>query len=96
MEENKKMNDSYTVKGACPQDCPDTCAMIYHVEDGKLVKVTGDADNTITKGRLCAKLNDFANHHSNPDRLLYPMKRVGEKGAGKFERISWDEALTAN
>lgn len=84
---------SYTVKGACPQDCPDTCAMIYHVEDGKLTKVTGDPENNLTKGRLCAKLNDFAGHHANPDRLLYPMKRTGPKGSGQFERISWDEAL---
>lgn len=84
---------SYTVKGACPQDCPDTCAMIYHVEDGKLAKVTGDPDSNLTKGRLCAKLNDFAGHHANPDRLQYPMKRVGPKGTAQFERISWEEAL---
>lgn len=85
--------DSYTVKGACPQDCPDTCAMIYHVEDGELVDVTGDPDNNLTKGRLCAKLKDFAKHHANPERLLYPMKRSGKKGSGEFEKISWDEAL---
>lgn len=88
-----KTNGTITVKGACPQDCPDTCAMIYHVEDGKLIEVTGDPENNLTKGRLCAKLNDFAGHHANPDRLLYPMRRSGKKGEGKFEQISWDEAL---
>ena len=90
---NAQTKGTFSVKGACPQDCPDTCAMIYHVEDGKLTKVTGDPDNNLTKGRLCAKLNNFAEHHANPDRLQYPMKRVGKKGEGKFERISWDEAL---
>ena len=83
-----------TVRGACPQDCPDTCAFIYHVEDGKLVEVTGDPDHPMTRGGLCVKLKDFAKHHYNPDRILYPMKRVGPKGSGNYERISWDEALS--
>jgi anaerobic selenocysteine-containing dehydrogenase len=86
--------DTKTVRGACPQDCPDTCAFIYHVEDGKLVEVTGDPAHPTTRGGLCVKLKDFAGHHYNPDRLLYPMKRVGPKGSGKYERISWDEALS--
>ncbi|MBX9930938.1 MAG: molybdopterin-dependent oxidoreductase [Methylobacterium sp.] len=82
------------VRGVCPHDCPDTCAFLYHVEDGKLVDVTGDRDHPMTRGGLCVKLNDFADHHYNPDRILYPMKRVGPKGSGAFARISWDEALT--
>ena len=81
------------VRGACPQDCPDTCAFLYHVEDGKLVEVTGDPDHPMTRGGLCVKLKNFADHHYNPDRLLHPMKRVGPKGSGQFKRISWDEAL---
>ena len=85
--------EPYTVKGACPQDCPDGCAMIYHVTDGKLTSVTGDAGNNYTRGRLCAKLNNFAEHHSNPDRVLYPLRRSGRKGSGQFRRISWEEAL---
>ena len=82
------------IRGACPQDCPDTCAFLYHVEDGQLVEVTGDPDHPMTRGGLCVKLKNFAEHHYNPDRLLYPMKRSGPKGSGKFERISWDEALS--
>jgi len=82
------------IRGACPQDCPDTCACLYHVEDGQLVEVTGDPDHPMTRGGLCVKLKNFAEHHYNPDRLLYPMKRSGPKGSGKFERISWDEALS--
>jgi anaerobic selenocysteine-containing dehydrogenase len=81
------------VKGACPQDCPDCCAMLYHVEDEKLIQVTGNPENPLTNGRLCVKLKDFAGHHAHPDRLMYPMKRTGPKGSGKFERISWDQAL---
>src|SRR5216684_7692436 len=87
------ISETRVVKGACPQDCPDTCAFMYHVEDGKLVEVTGDPDHPMTRGGLCVKLKNFAEHHYNPDRLLYPMKRVGPKGSGQFKRISWDEAL---
>lgn len=87
------VSETRIVRGACPQDCPDTCAFLYHVEDGRLVEVTGDPDHPMTRGGLCVKLKDFAEHHYNPNRILYPMKRVGPKGSGKFERISWDEAL---
>ncbi|MBV8745422.1 MAG: molybdopterin-dependent oxidoreductase, partial [Xanthobacteraceae bacterium] len=86
--------ETRVVRGACPQDCPDTCAFLYHVEDGKLVEVTGDPEHPMTRGGLCVKLKNFAEHHYNPDRLLHPMKRVGPKGSGQFEQISWDEALT--
>src|SRR4051812_41424619 len=81
------------VRGACPHDCPDTCAMLYHVEDGKLVDVKGDPDHPMTRGGLCVKVKNFHEHHYQSDRLLYPMRRVGAKGAGEFERITWDEAL---
>ncbi|CAA0138306.1 Dimethyl sulfoxide reductase DmsA [Mycolicibacterium vanbaalenii] len=81
------------VRGACPHDCPDTCAMLYHVEDGKLVDVKGDPDHPMTRGGLCVKVKNFHEHHYQSDRLLHPMRRVGAKGAGEFERISWDEAL---
>ena len=76
-----------------PEECPDTCAFLYHVEDGKLVEVTGDPDHPMTRGGLCVKLKDYAEHHYHPDRLLYAMKRVGPKGSGQFERITYDEAL---
>lgn len=82
------------VRGACPHDCPDTCAMLYKVDEGQLVEVVGDREHPLTRGGLCAKTNNFADHHYHPDRLLYPMRRTGPKGSGTFERISWDEALT--
>ena len=83
-----------TFHGGCPHDCPDTCSMVYEVEDGKLKGVKGNAEHPMTRGGLCVKLKDYEKRHYHPDRLLYPMKRVGPKGAKKFERISWDEALT--
>jgi len=81
------------VRGACPHDCPDTCAMLYHVRDGKLVDVHGDPDHPMTRGGLCVKLRNFPEHHYQADRLLYPMRRTGPKGSAQFERISWDDAL---
>jgi len=85
--------ETVTKLGACPHDCPDTCAMIYTVEDGKLVSVKGNPDHPMTRGALCAKVKDFDQHHYNPDRILYPMRRTGAKGSGEFTRITWDEAL---
>ncbi len=86
-------SETKVVRGACPQDCPDTCAFLYHVEDGRLVDVTGDPEHPMTRGGLCVKLKDYAEHHYHPERLLHPMKRVGPKGSGKFEQISYDDAL---
>ena len=83
----------HTVRGACPQDCPDTCAFVYHVQGDRLVEVTGDRDHPMTRGGLCVKLKNFAEHHYHPERLLHPMKRTGPKGSGQYERITWDEAL---
>ncbi len=82
-----------THHGGCPHDCPDTCSMVYEVEDGKLTGVKGNPDHPMTRGGLCVKLKDYEKRHYHPDRLLYPMRRTGPKGANQFERISWDEAL---
>ena len=82
-----------TFFGGCPHDCPDTCAMIYEVEDGKLVEVRGNKEHPMTRGGLCVKLKDYHDHHYNPDRVLYPLRRVGPKGSRQYARISWDEAI---
>lgn len=87
------VGETSIVRGACPHDCPDTCGFLYHVKDERLVDVTGAPEHPMTQGRLCVKLQDFASHHYNPERILYPMRRSGPKGSGQFERISWDEAL---
>ena len=86
-------DQSRTHFGACPHDCPDTCAMIYEVEDEKLVSVKGNKEHPMTRGTLCVKVKDYEKRHYHPDRLLYPHKRIGKKGEKKFERISWEEAI---
>lgn len=88
-----QLDEKRVIRGACPQDCPDTCAMLYTVQGSRLIDVKGDPDHPITQGGLCIKLKDFAKRHYHPDRVLYPMKRVGPKGSGQFQRISWDDAL---
>jgi anaerobic selenocysteine-containing dehydrogenase len=82
-----------TVRGACPHDCPDSCAMLVTVEDGRAVRVAGDPAHPVTRGFLCAKVNRYVERTYHPDRLLHPMRRVGPKGSGRFARVSWDEAL---
>ena len=79
--------------GGCPHDCPDTCSMVFEVQDGKLKGVKGNPDHPMTRGGLCVKLNDYEKRHYHPDRVLYPQRRIGPKGSKKFERITWDEAL---
>src|SRR5687767_9379646 len=81
------------VKTACPHDCPDTCGMLVTVKDGVALKIQGDPSMPFTDGTLCTKVAHYLERTYAPDRLLYPQKRVGKKGAGRFARISWDEAL---
>jgi anaerobic selenocysteine-containing dehydrogenase len=81
------------VRAACPHDCPDTCALLVTVEDGVATEVRGDPDHPTTAGVLCTKVSRYADRTYHAERLLHPMRRVGRKGEGKFERISWDEAL---
>ena len=78
---------------ACPLDCPDACSLEVRVEDGRVVKVDGSHLNPITDGYICSKVRHLPEHLYGPDRILYPARRVGPKGAGEFERISWDQAL---
>ncbi len=82
-----------TVVGACPHDCPDTCSMLITVKDGRATAVRGNPDHPFTRGGLCVKVNNYQDRAYSPDRVLYPLRRSGPKGSGKFERISWDDAL---
>jgi anaerobic selenocysteine-containing dehydrogenase len=81
------------IRGACPLDCPDTCSWIVTVRGGKAVTLRGDIDHPYTRGSLCNKVANYLDYTRSPQRLLYPMRRVGSKGRGEFVRISWDEAL---
>jgi anaerobic selenocysteine-containing dehydrogenase len=80
-------------KVVCPHDCPDTCVMRVEVEDGRAVTLGGDPDHRFTQGFLCAKVNHYLERVYSPDRILHPLRRVGKKGEGRFERVSWDQAL---
>jgi anaerobic selenocysteine-containing dehydrogenase len=82
-----------TVRATCPHDCPDTCAMLVNVKDGVATEVRGDPEHPSTNGALCTKVSRYTERTYHQDRLLHPLKRVGKKGEGKFERITWEEAL---
>jgi len=81
------------VRGACPHDCPDTCALRVTVRDGRAIKVSGDPDHPPTHGALCTKVSRYTERVYHPERLLQPLKRSGPKGSGQFVPVSWDEAL---
>jgi len=94
------------VKAACPHDCPDACGVLITVQDGRATKIQGDPEHPVTRGFLCAKVAKYLDRVYSPDRVLYPMRRVGPKGPGQplaavptlspsvWQRISWDEALS--
>ena len=84
---------SATVRGACPLDCPDTCSWEIDVEDGRAVRLRGDREHPFTRGALCGKVTHYLDAVYSPDRVLHPLRRTGAKGEGRFERISWDDAL---
>ena len=77
------------VRGACPHDCPDTCAMHVTVEDGRAVKVAGDPEHPITVGFLCGKVSNYLDRVYSEERILHPLVRED----GELRRASWDEAL---
>ena len=82
------------VHGSCPHDCPDTCAWTIRVTAGRAVELRGDGSHPFTQGGLCAKVNHYLDDRVyNPDRVLHPLRRTGEKGSGRFEQVGWEEAL---
>lgn len=92
-EEETTMGDSVkTVRSICPLDCPDTCGLSVQMKEGKIVSVNGDKEHPVTKGVICHKVRKSPDRVHHPDRVLYPLKRVGKKGTLSFKRISWEEA----
>jgi anaerobic selenocysteine-containing dehydrogenase len=93
MSKEEASPGSKIVKGACPHDCPDACALEVTVENGKAIAIHGAKTHATTHGVLCTKVTYALDRTYHPDRLLHPLKRVGKKGSGEFARITWDEAL---
>ncbi len=81
------------IRGACPHDCPDTCALVTTVENGVATEVRGNPAHPLTAGVLCTKVSRYTERTYHPERVRTPMRRVGPKGAGRFEPVGWDEAL---
>src|SRR5262245_9156 len=82
------------VPSVCPHDCTSTCALEVERIDARTIgRVRGSKRNTYTAGVICEKVGRYAERVHHPDRLLYPLRRVGPKGSRRFERVSWDEAL---
>lgn len=79
-------------RNVCPRNCYDTCGMLTYVRDGRLLKVEGDPLHGYTQGRLCSKGYAYSEYVYSPDRLRYPL-RQHPRGSGRWERISWDQAL---
>ena len=89
-----KASATTVTHGACPHDCPDTCAWLVTSKNGRIVKLEADKNHPFTRGVLCPSTENYLSdvvQHS--DRLLYPLRRTGAKGEGKFERTTWDQAL---
>ncbi len=83
-----------SVIGACPLDCPDGCSWIVDLQDGRPIKLRANREHPFTGKTLCAKTTRYLEYVDHPDRLLYPLRRIGAKGSGQFERVSWDEAIS--
>ncbi len=83
----------HLVRAVCPHDCPDTCSLVVTVKAGRAVDLRGNPDHSFTGGFLCQKVARYLERVYHPERLQWPLKRVGAKGEGRFERITWEEAL---
>ena len=82
-----------TVVWSAGAGCHGNCGQKLYVKDGKLIKVEGDENHPWNQGRACPRILALTQYTYHPDRITYPLKRVGKRGEGKFERISWDEAF---
>ncbi len=90
---NTVLEKNAVVRGLCPHDCPDTCALLTTVENGRAVKVQGNPDHKHTQGVLCTKVSRYTERTYSPERLMFPLKRSGPKGSGQFVRVTWEAAI---
>jgi anaerobic selenocysteine-containing dehydrogenase len=80
------------IKTACVV-CQAGCGLLVHIENGEIVQITGDPESPVNRGKLCVKGEASLGRVHHPARLKYPLRRTGERGSGRWERISWNEAL---
>src|SRR4030042_1666569 len=92
MPKIKESRSEKVVKSAC-RGCHGVCGVLVHIRDGRVTKVTGDPDCPTNMGYICPKGKASVELLYHPDRLKYPLKRIGERGENKWQRITWDEAL---
>ncbi|MBW2439153.1 MAG: molybdopterin-dependent oxidoreductase [Deltaproteobacteria bacterium] len=91
---NQTVNDVKIVRTTSTFDCGGRCPLKLHVKDNRILRVEGDDIAEPVQLRTCLRCRALRQYVHHPQRLMYPQKRVGERGEGKFERIAWDEALT--
>ncbi len=89
---NSDTNIIRTTSWSAGPGCHGTCGVLAHIKDGKLIKIEGDPEHPWNQGRICARCLAMKQYVYHPDRLTRPLKRVGERGEGKWKEISWDEA----
>lgn len=93
MADSRAVLDDGVRSTSCPLDCPDTCALEVEVRQGRVRAIRGRRDHPDTAGFICGKVAGFGRRLEHPERLLHPMRRVGAKGEGRFERLSWSAAI---
>lgn len=81
------------VRQTCPLDCPDACSLLVTLENGRAVKIAGDPNHPVTKGFACSKTYRYPERAYLETRPKYPQKRAGKKGQGRWQQLTWDEAL---
>ncbi|HUH65959.1 MAG TPA: molybdopterin-dependent oxidoreductase [Syntrophales bacterium] len=86
-------DDIRWVKTHCARMDHGGCSLLVGVKDNKIVKVKGDPDGYLSKGYICPKGVASPDRLTHPERLIHPLKRAGRRGEGKWQRITWDEAL---
>src|ERR1700751_3494190 len=95
MNQHARIDSKVDIRhSTCPHDCPSACALDVEVIEGRSIgRVRGSRKQTYTAGVVCAKVARYAERIHHPERLMYPLRRTGPKGSGRFAQISWDEAL---
>ena len=93
MTENRPLVHLLVHFTVCPKDCFGSCSLEVEVGKGKIIKVRGNRNSPVNQGRICVKGMNYPNMVYGPERLLYPLQKIGKRGEGEFKRISWEQAL---